>query len=270
VFRRILVATDLGPEAATALRPLGDLRPLGAAEVDLLHVMEGEASVDGEVVKSRLEGLGRFLQGMGFRVRIGLMKGVPWRAVLDAISRSSPDLVALGARPRSKLTTKERLLGSTASRVLDASPRPVLVLKPQSPSAAERGLLSDLLVAVDFSPASARAFRAAMELAGGRRTKRVILFHAIPQAMVAWQLDPARQEAFEKLRPLKGEVEAGGMEGLVDVSYTTPEQGILRLQDTATLVVVGAPSGVSPERTGPRRTLEIIARTSPLPTLVVR
>jgi nucleotide-binding universal stress UspA family protein len=51
--------------------------------------------------------------------------GAIWRLILDAAQRICADVMVIGARAR---RTGAKVLGSTASRVVDAADRPVLVV----------------------------------------------------------------------------------------------------------------------------------------------
>lgn len=83
-------------------------------------------------------------------------EGVPHRVLVAAARRGGADLVVVGAHEGGGLSG---IFGSTASRVLRHSTRPVLVVRSPSHEPPRR-----ILLPVDLSPLSADAFRAGLDL----------------------------------------------------------------------------------------------------------
>jgi nucleotide-binding universal stress UspA family protein len=106
LFRAVGVPTEI-PAQAYALPP-GSLEDL----------MQGEAR----------KALEEFARGFDAAVVAGVRIGVgsPWRAICDAAKEESADLIIVGSHGYGTL---ERLLGTTASKVVDHADRTVLVIR---------------------------------------------------------------------------------------------------------------------------------------------
>lgn len=90
--------------------------------------------------------------------KIQLEDGLPGEALPGHAAAIDADLILIGAHGKGFM--QRILLGSTASRLLRKSSCPVLVVKE-----ACRGPYREVLIAVDFSPASEKAIRIAKALA---------------------------------------------------------------------------------------------------------
>ncbi|MFW6087842.1 MAG: universal stress protein, partial [Myxococcota bacterium] len=112
----------------------------------------------------------------GVECQTRLIEGHPWEAIIEEAARGQADLLILGAHgagPPRVLSNaiKERLLGTTADRVVRHAPCPVMAAAGEQPVAKLQG--ARWLVGVDFSPASEAAVRLASRLAeasGGQVT----------------------------------------------------------------------------------------------------
>lgn len=174
---RILVATDLSAPARHAVERAFDLAASGGGELHILNVMAfdildaslrellfGESARVKTALLDDARGRLRALAGdaainRGVAAQARVIEGNPLAVIVAEASALDAGLLVLGARGESFL--RHALLGSTAQRLLRKSVhRPVLVVK-QPPRAAYR----NVLIAVDFSPVSVNAVRAARRLA---------------------------------------------------------------------------------------------------------
>jgi nucleotide-binding universal stress UspA family protein len=148
--RRVLAATDFSSGAQEALRRAVSLLALGGGDsLVLAHVFHVPAmvtsplggahvaavGVDGTLRQDALAALDREstpLRAQGLPVRWELLEGYPPEALVAAARRLDADLVVMGTRGRTGLA--HLLLGSTAERVLQRAPCPVLVV----PAAVQR------------------------------------------------------------------------------------------------------------------------------------
>jgi nucleotide-binding universal stress UspA family protein len=115
----------------------------------------------------------------------------PYRAVTDRAREVGADLIVLG--PHSRRAIGDRMLGSTADRVIRTSGVPCLVLRGPLPDPLTR-----VLVPIDFSPGSRRAFHAAADWINDLGTGSTILeaLHVVPEVYVL-QREPVRPEVVE-------------------------------------------------------------------------
>ena len=117
-------AIELARDAGATLSVVSvvDVGSLSAAKLDseaLLDGYEAEAERNVEAVADRA-------REAGVAVETAVLRGTPYRSILDRIDAVDADLVVLGSRGRGGIA--RALLGSTTDRVLRLSPIPVLVL----------------------------------------------------------------------------------------------------------------------------------------------
>lgn len=181
----ILAATDLSAPARHAVERAALICKETSASLDLLHVANlaplerlrqlmgaSPAGLEERVLhaaRQKLDELAAALQQRfgvvaGTHVRLGsMLTELAMRA--DEVK---PDLLVCGAKGESVI--RHFTLGTTASRLLSTTTRPVLVVKQPPHEPYQR-----LLVPVDFSPSSLRAIRQARSIAP---RADIVLLHA--------------------------------------------------------------------------------------------
>lgn len=219
----ILVATDLGPASRAAVDLALELASALDARLHLLHVVDltGDAPLpehtdpaitpylerlrtrlreraDEKAVALEAERARCTLRGLSCDAT--LRDGRVWEGVLSAAAEQNADFVVIGPHARGDVEAAlgalgERLLGSTADRVVRHADRPVWVVPAQHEERAPSPLQA-LLVAIDFSPASERALTLAAGLVA-RAGATLHLGHVLPPPVV--ELD-AQADDVAKLR----------------------------------------------------------------------
>ncbi len=171
-IRRILVATDLSPRAERAVERAARLCVVHGAELELLHVFNSsplkrlldqvdEADSAGQRLRRELAaGLDEQAEALrsrhGIAVDTQLIDGRPARTIAERAA--SADLLVIGSH--GEHFVRDLLLGGTAQKLARLSPVPVLVTRLPAEEAYRQ-----LLVALDFSPYSARSVQQALRLA---------------------------------------------------------------------------------------------------------
>jgi nucleotide-binding universal stress UspA family protein len=102
-----------------------------------------------------------------------LLEGDVAQSILDFAQQQRIDLIVVGTHGRSGLG--KAFIGSVAERVFRQSPVPVLTLGPHLRRPARDNGPKNILVAADFTPASARAARYAAMLARENKAKLTLL-----------------------------------------------------------------------------------------------
>lgn len=172
-MKMILAALDLEIRSDAVLARAVQLAVTHAAQLVLLHVIEREtlsyvAGVSGrsetdlqdELKQQMLTRLEALLSETG-RTRRSVCRvefGSPHEIITRVAREISAGLIVIG--PGKTQSLKEKILGSTAERVIRTSPTPVLVVRRQPVKP-----YIQVAVAVDFSPQSAAAAREAHKLA---------------------------------------------------------------------------------------------------------
>lgn len=172
-MKMILAALDLEIRSDAVLARAVQLAVTHAAQLVLLHVIEREtlsyvAGVSGrsetdlqdELKQQMLTRLEALLSETG-RTRRSVCRvefGSPHEIITRVAREISAGLIVIG--PGKTQSLKEKILGSTADRVIRTSPTPVLVVRRQPVKP-----YIQVAVAVDFSPQSAAAAREAHKLA---------------------------------------------------------------------------------------------------------
>jgi len=176
LIKRIVVATDFSGCAEQALEHAAFLGKACPATVDILHVVEVPPDLHPDDVlaeryfdhrrkqaETPLDELVQQLVSMGVAARWRQQLGIPSRLINRAAEELGADLVTLGAYGRTGLA--EILLGSTAQRVVEGAPCPVLTVHPvPSRPYAPKGM-RHILAPVDFSLCSLDALDYAAQLA---------------------------------------------------------------------------------------------------------
>lgn len=166
----ILAATDFSRTAQLAVRRAAQLAEVTDARMDVVHVarptsrsllswLRDEPSAASlEAARRQLDETVAGIGERGVAARGHLVTGAPV-ATIEATSRAlRTSLVALGTRGAYGL--RERLLGTTAERLIERSSCDVLVVR-----GAVRAAYRTILACVDGSPAAAQALRRAVALA---------------------------------------------------------------------------------------------------------
>jgi nucleotide-binding universal stress UspA family protein len=126
-----------------------------------------------------------------------LLEGEVAESILDFAHQKRVDLIVVGTHGRGGLG--KALIGSVAERVFRQSPVPVLTLGPHLRPPTRDNPPRNILVAADFTPASARAVRYAAMLACENKAKLTLL-HIANRKQVAHLPDPAAVKRGIELR----------------------------------------------------------------------
>lgn len=172
-MKTILAALDLDVRSDAVLARAAQLAATHAAQLVLFHVIEREtlsyvAGVSGrsetdlqdELTQQTLTRREAHLSETG-RTRRSASRvefGSPHEVITRVAREISADLIVIG--PGKKQSLKEKVLGSTAHRVIRTSTVPVLVVRRQPVES-----YMQVAVAVDFSAQSAAAVKEALKLA---------------------------------------------------------------------------------------------------------
>jgi nucleotide-binding universal stress UspA family protein len=170
MFDRILIAVD-GSDCSRRAAAFGlGLADAYGATVEVVHAVEPSAFDDRELREQRREHGEEYLAAAadladeaGVEGERTLLEGRAPKAIVRRAGASGADLVVLGRRGRGGLG--ERLLGSTAERVLRGAAVPVLVVPRAEPIAATGGPFERVLAPTDGSEASERAAPYAADVA---------------------------------------------------------------------------------------------------------
>lgn len=165
--KTILAALDLEAGSDAVLDRAIQLAGARQADLVLLHVIKADGLAEGAVhtgldqdaLRGRLEMEARnAIEAMitgrqpGIRVDPLVMFGTPHDVITRVAGERGVDAIVIG--PAQATSLKEKILGSTADRVLRTAPTPVLVVR--RPSAKP---YRHVVVAIDFSPQSEAALR---------------------------------------------------------------------------------------------------------------
>jgi nucleotide-binding universal stress UspA family protein len=170
--QRFVAATDFSGHANWAAQRAALLAVQHGAQLELLHVVaEGPLNALRRLLHGKSKGVANLVDDLRHALNdaaavlskatgASVAARVEIGAVLEVITQQcgGADLLVLGARGTSPL--RDAILGTTAERLLGRCARPMLVVKRRPTGRYER-----VLVALDFSRASANAMRATLRLA---------------------------------------------------------------------------------------------------------
>jgi nucleotide-binding universal stress UspA family protein len=187
-FTHILAATDFSSGSIAALeRGFLIAKALGIRYSVIHAVDEGAVASFRRLIEEKFDLLSKSVEekarkqltqvvsdasrDSGLCAELHLENGPAWAAVSALASESDMGLIVLGAQGNGFLS--QPLVGSTVSRILHTSRKPVLVVKRPP-----RDAYSRVLVAADFSPVSEATVRLAHAIAPGAE---IILMHAFEE-----------------------------------------------------------------------------------------
>ena len=294
-LRSIVAATDLSANAAPALEWAQEIAVDHQARLHIVNAsklagwstdyLEIDARIPPQIrsaTRDKLEDLAKTLRQRGIQVSCEVCLGEPCDIILATAEARQADLIVVGTRGQRGLDYL--LLGSTAQRVVQRAPSPVLTVHPQD--AENQRPIRKVLVATDFSVEAESALTAALDLFSVSPTDiEIILLHAylVPYDLVGtegvvsaaagleqWQTAQADVEQrldswAEPLRALGMSVQILGFEGY------PPEIIIDKAQDNGVDLIVMGTHG----RTGLRHVLlgstaERVIHRASCPVLTVR
>lgn len=168
----IIAATDFSPGSLSAVKQAAFLSRLWGAKLILVHVYNDSAWASLKAVYSlpswqteqpmaaarkRLDKLGREMAAAsGVPVETEMLMGRASRQIGDIVAARQAGLLVVGEHGENWV--RDMVLGGTALKVLEAARIPVLLVRRPDAAAYQ-----DILVATDFSPASERAARLALD-----------------------------------------------------------------------------------------------------------
>lgn len=173
--KRILVATDFSTAANAAVQRAAVLAHRSGAQLMLLHVMPPKRWLDGlfasrkhwyEQVQSRSnvvlgEQAAKLTAQIGVEIGTALVNGHASAAIRAASEEFEADLVVIGARGERQGQQALDGLGHTATKLLESTNVPLLLVKRNDTATPDR-----VLMALDLSPASIHVARWGSRIAG--------------------------------------------------------------------------------------------------------
>jgi nucleotide-binding universal stress UspA family protein len=289
MFEHVLFATDLSKASDLALKCVAGWKNLGLARVTVAHVHNIQyagASAGLEVQlrtdhAPKLERQAQRLREAGVDASWRLEFGVPYLEI-DRIAREEgAEAVILGSHGSSWV--KEVWLGAIADAILRHVTLPVLVIKanrllelpPEQCADVCDSLFGRVLLATDFSPATAGAVDAVRTLAQ-RFTSEVRLVHAQEHSRIfphlAGRLEEFNREDARRLDELASELRRLGARVVSqDVRTDHATKGLIAaiLEWQPRLVVVGRHGRGALAGRLIGSLSHHVARESPVPVLVV-
>jgi nucleotide-binding universal stress UspA family protein len=188
---RILVGTDFSPTAAVAVDWAVELARQLGARVEIVHAVTVPPSVpeyvspgalapgpyfDEEVRQAaqvRLDKEVAALREKGIEAGAFLALGTPSAVMADQAEATNALALVVGTRGLTGL--RHLLLGSTAERLVQKAPCPVLVVHPED--LGRHRAIRSILVPTDFSEDAERAIHTARKLLAPSREARLTLLH---------------------------------------------------------------------------------------------
>lgn len=168
---RILAALDGSPRAPDVLHMADRLAKRTPAALEALRVIGiprelpqevlrmSPAEVEKELVEQAKAGLKNMCEESGIIADVHVREGVPWDAICREAKSDKDDLIVMGSHGYRGL---DRILGTTASRVVNHAPCSVLVARGAWP---DSGIIRKILVGLDESERAEGVLRGAVGLA---------------------------------------------------------------------------------------------------------
>lgn len=142
MIARVVAAVDGSVRAAAVFGTAADIAVAHKAQLHLLRVVEVPAEFPPAAHVSHPDSLAHMMRRNAERELVELaggrsglvtsfavvLAGEAWRAILDGAASLSADLLVIGTHGRRGM---ERILGTTASRIINHTDRDVLIVHPR-------------------------------------------------------------------------------------------------------------------------------------------
>lgn len=258
MFKRLIIATDLSPEAYAVLHCLDGLRVYGAEECLLLQCLPMKdiaPSVRGlatAVLEKNLQGQRAILEAQGYMVKTRVVAGVAKNEINRIAVDEDYSMIVVGAQAHSM--TGEVFMGGLAYELIHHVQKPVLLIRleddPQGGLTCAKTIGCDIsshvLFVTDFSANADQALEyvLGMVAAGARQ---VTLLHVQDKSLYSLYLtdrleeftanDQLRLELLKKQLQVAGKAEIGVM-----IRYGSPSVEILNAarELNVQLIVMGS------------------------------
>ncbi|WP_209475631.1 universal stress protein [Thermococcus stetteri] len=275
MFEKILYPTDFSDISLHTLRNcVPGLFEIGAQEVHLLHVIditvaELQAFELEEVYKNKLEELAKTLREKGINVKTSIRIGIPAIEIAEEAESIGADLIISPSVGEN--VWRQMFLGSTASNLVRATKRPVLLLKYSKKDDSFElpvecsELFKRPLVALDFSECSEKITEAVTKFK--ELIEKGVLLHSVDYGKIE-ELEGNIEAAKKRLDEIAGKI---GVEFKKEVMVGTASQTIIgtALAKKATLIVIGKKGRSIIKELILGSTAERVIRDSKLPVLLV-
>ena len=240
-FTKVLLATDLSPQADKLIECLFSLCPDTETEVVLAHVFDDDddADPDGSSYKrtqSRLEGYKNDIEQAGYEeISIVTRTGDISETVQGLAEEYDADLVLVASHRKGFL--KRALMGSTTFDLARATNIPLLINKAE-PHEEQENLLRTIMVPTDFSRKSLEALniiRSLREFVG-----KVIFVHVIEHSRNKHDYKEKYGSAMLFLQELVDEMKIFGIEADYHVSHGVASKKIAAIceRDDVSLIMM--------------------------------
>ena len=291
-LRTILLATDFSTNAGVARAWTEQLARQHGAAVVLVNVFREGPGLAPEFVplpqycyddiRARLESAladeAQTLRRTGLTVDYELGYGNIVEVILAAAKRRGADLIVAGTRGRT--AWKNLMLGSTAVRLLQTAPCPVLTVRPMDTLAPRR--VRSVLVPTDFSEDAALAAEAAKRLLGGpTKDRRIVLLHAyhvpadatsLPASMLMDAISAVDAAAQRTIEEFAATVRATGIHVETITCEGQPPESIIDYARSRSVdaIAMGTHGRSGIDRLVLGSTAERVVTSAPCPVLTVR
>lgn len=293
--RTVVAATDLSETAAVGVRWASEIAADLGAHLHLLHALslsgwamdyvEIDAGIRARIAEStreRLAEIAQISQQRGLEVTWEVEAGAPSEVIVAAVQRLGAGLVVVGTRGIRALDYL--LLGSTAQRIVQRAPCPVLTVHPQD--ADRQRPIRRILAATDFSGEAETAVAASLALLGSSPSDtEVILLHVcqvpyelgldsgyISAASGLQQCAEVKQEVERRLQKAALPLRTAGTQVRTLVVEGYPPEVIVEQAESvaADLVAMGTHGRTGLAHVFLGSTAERVIHRAPCPVLTVR
>ena len=289
MIQTILVALDGSPAAESVLPFVTTIARATRARLILIAaVAEGEGwrggngDDDNLSARAYLDSIReRLAPAIEAPIEARVVNAPPAQAILDAADETDVDLIAMTMHGRTGL--KDWLLGGTATKVVHASRRPVLVVRPKDgvDAAQQAPALQTILVPLDASELSRSALPFAEDLAKALGASLVVMHAIVPTAIAYPGAEPVaipqsvitdiEASAHAFARGIAGELTARGLKAKPVVLTGPAAEAIVEAAEAerADVIVMSTHGRAGVERLLLGSVAEAVVRRSPVPVTLV-
>lgn len=280
MFEKVLVPTDFSKNAQKVIECIGDIP--GVKEVVLLNVVSRPAItrlwdplLEVRDAEKRLMDVKTALRvpGIDVKVRVvSVLEGEVASAIQKVAEEEKVDLVAMGARGRSKISSM--LLGSVSRNVLRFGDTHLLVMRYRTMEGGDLGkycarIFSKVLFPTDFSQPAEAALSYLKEMSG---IGELLLLYVESRGETDEEIEANVGAAAERLNEISQELVKGGLKVVPKVSVGHPVE-VIRSEaekEDVSLIAMSSQGATAIRRGRIGSTAYEVANSAHRPVLILR
>jgi len=250
MIEKMVIASEIMPNADEMFRYLGGLQKLGAKKCILVQCMNPKETTEevtvflDTIMEENLHSQKEILEGQGFLVETRIRNGFIKQEINTIAVEEKCDLIVVAARREDRITGYP--FDDAAFEVIEHADKPVLLIRENADATQGMKLTDHILFATDFSDNAGIAFRAVEQMVA-KGIKKVSIIHVQDKTRIephlVDQLDKFNEIDNQRLALLKAKLVTRGCSKVDTIlAYGSPKYELNKFirENGVTLTVMGS------------------------------